>query len=81
VQRNLIFYPNGDIRLIGEPEEVNNSSFNLSDVYQLVWSEGLENMPSLAFTFKDQKKYPTIEIQFEKTKDKDDFLEKAQNYD
>lgn len=55
VQRNLIFHPNGDIRLIGDPEEVNNSNFNLSDVYQLVWSENVETpqMPTLAFTFKD----------------------------
>ena len=57
--------------------------FNLIEVYQIVWSdpqEGSSN-PLLAFTFKDQRKYSTIEIYFETQSEKDDFLSMAQIFD
>jgi hypothetical protein len=75
---------NGDVRIIDcTGESASETIFNLFEVYQIVWSDPTEssNNPLLAFTFKDQRKYQTIEIYFQHPNEKDDFLQNAQQFD
>ena len=58
VKRTLTIEKNGGIRIIGETDELNDSYFQLSQVYQIVWSDALDGSshPTITFTFKDQRK-------------------------
>lgn len=58
VKRTLTIEKNGAIRIIGETDELIDSYFQLSQVYQIVWSDASDGsyQPSITFTFKDPRK-------------------------
>jgi hypothetical protein len=64
VKRTLTIEKNGAIRIIGETDELNDNYFQLSQVYQIVWSDASDGSshPTINFTFKDPRKYQTLEI-------------------
>jgi len=58
VKRTLTIDKNGAISIYGETDELNDSTFQLSQVYQIVWSDASDGSshPSITFTFKDPRK-------------------------
>jgi hypothetical protein len=58
VKRTLTIEKDGAIRIIGETDELNETYFLLSQVYQIVWSDASDGSshPSITFTFKDPRK-------------------------
>jgi hypothetical protein len=75
--KRLTIDPSGEMNILWETEDEKEQYF-LSEVHQIICSDiSQTSNPMVTFVFKDERKQPSVELQFEQEESCKEFLQYA----